>query len=133
MKDGLEYGYVVGLSDDDRRAGKVAPDLAMYRYLGRKGDTYQVMLRDGEVRMVMECTKPCDYGKVHTFVGTRYLRKEVMKLEPVAIVSSVFRDAMNGQLDVNIGRQNDKDVTYWVDGEGKRLVVADASTSGVVR
>lgn len=133
MKDGLEYGYEVGISEDARKAGQAAASLAMYRYLGRKGDTYQVMLRDGEMRMVFECTKPCDFGKIHTFAGTQYLRKDVLKLTPDAIVAAVVDDAISGQLEQNVGSQNDKAVTYWVDGEKKRLVVADATTSGVVR
>jgi len=133
IKDGLEYGYEVGLSENDKKAGQVAAKIAMYRYLGRKDDTYQVMLRDGEVRMVFECAKPCTFGKVHTFVGNRYMGKEVLKLSPEAILTGVMRDAMSGELDQNVGKQNDKAVTYWVDGEGKRLIVADATTSGVVR
>lgn len=133
IKDGQEYGYEQGISESDRKNGQAAVKLMMFNYLGRKGDVYQVMLKNGNVRTVAECAKPCDFAKVYTFIGDRFSDKEMLKLTPTAIVSSVFADAMTGQLDQLTGEQNGTAVTFWVDGDSKRLVVADAKTSGVVR
>lgn len=133
IKDGQEYGYEQGISESDRQNGQAAVKLMMFSYLGHKGDLYQVMLKNGNVRTVAECAKPCDFAKVYTFVGDRFANKEMLKLTPTAIVSSVFADAMTGQLDQLKGEQNGTAVTFWVDGDAKRLVVADAKTSGVVR
>ena len=133
VKDGNEYGYEKGLSDADRQQGKAAASLMMFSYLGRKGDTYQVMMQMDNVRSIAECTKPCEFAKIYTFVGNQFSAKEMLKLTPVAIVSSVFADAMNNQLDPLLGEQKGTPVTFWVDSERKRLIVDDAKTSGVTR
>lgn len=133
IKDGHEYGYEQGISENDRQQGQAAVKLLMFSYLGRKGDTYQVMLKSDSVRTVAECAKPCEFAKVYTFVGDRFMGKEMMKLTPEVIVSAVFFDAMSGQLELMMGEQKGVATTFWVDGNAKQLVVADAKTSGVVR
>ena len=131
IKDGIEYGYEQALSDQDRNQGRAANTLLMFNYLGKKGDAYQVMIRDGEVRTVAECSMPCEYARVYTFLDTKFLKKETMKIGPQVIVAAVFADAMKGNLQQMTGMRDGVKTTFWVDGEGKRLVVADASTSGV--
>ena len=133
MKDGKEYGYEQELSEQDRNQGRATTSLLMFSYLGKKDGAYQVMLKDGKFRTVAECSMPCEYAKVYTFAADRFIKKEVMRITPQVIVASVFADAVNGNLDQLFGEQNGTAVTFWVDGEAKRLIVADAKTSGVVR
>lgn len=133
VKDGSEYGYEQAISEADRQQGKAAASLMMFSYLGRKGDTYQVMLKVDEVRTIAECTKPCEFAKIYTFVGNQFANKEMLKLAPTAIVTTVFADAINNQLDPLLGEQKSTPVTFWVDGERKRLVVNDVKTSGITR
>lgn len=133
IQDGREYGYEQAISENARKQGAAAAPLMMFGYLGRKGDTYQVILKRNNVRTIAECSKPCEFAKVYTFVGDRFMGKEMLKLTPEAIVSSVFSDAMSGQLNQFTGEQNGTVVTFWVDGDAKRLIVDDAKSSGVVR
>lgn len=126
LRDGMEYGYEVAISNDEK-SGRPAPKIvAMYRYLGRKGDIYQTMLRNGEIRIVFECTKPCDAGTLHTFEGTQYVSNEVLRLEPDTLLNAVMSDAMNGYLEQSVETQNGKATSLWVDGESKRLITTDA-------
>lgn len=133
LQDGSEYGYEAALSDEQRQQGRAASEIKMFSYLGRKGDTYQVMLKADEFRSVAECTKPCDFAKVYTFAGDKFIAKEVMRITPTVIVSAVFEDAMKGRLNQLLGQQKGVATTFWVDGDGKRLIVDDAKTSGVIR
>jgi len=133
IKDGQEYAYEKAISEADKQQGKVAASLMMFSYLGRKGDTYQVMVKVDNVRSIAECTKPCEFAKIYTFIGNQFSNKEILKLAPTAIVTTVFADAMNNQLDPLLGEQKGTPVTFWVDGERKRLVVDDAKISGVTR
>lgn len=133
LKDGKEYGYEQAVSEEARRQGQGTTSLLMFSYLGRKGDAYQVMLKDGNMRTIAECSRPCEFSKVYTFVGDRFIKKETMRVTPEIVVAAVLADAMNGQLDQMLGEQNGVPVTFWVDGETKRLVVANAATSEVKR
>jgi hypothetical protein len=131
LKDGIEYGYEQALSEQDRNEGRAAKSLLMFSYLGRKGDIYQVMLKENNIRTVAECSMPCEYAKVYTFLDTQFLKKDTLRISPQVIVASVLADAMQGNLEQMTGMQSGVKTTFWVDGEKKRLVVADASTSGV--
>lgn len=133
VRDGQEYGYEPAISENQRSSGQAAAEIRMFSYLGRKGDVYQVMLKDDNVRSVVECEKPCDFGKIYTFVGDRFVRKDTVRLAPDAIASAAVRDAMRGELNPLRGEQRGKATSFWVDGSVKRLIVGDAETSGVVK
>jgi hypothetical protein len=133
MRDGIEYGYEKALSEDDRKKGQVTAPLMMFSYLGRKDGLYQIVNKQGTIRYVAECSKPCEFAKIYTFDRDRFMGKEVMKLTGDALLSHVFADATSGKLDQMIGTRNDDRVTYWVDGAAKRLIVASQATSGVER
>lgn len=133
IKDGIEYGYEQALSDQDRTQGRVAKSLLMFSYLGKKGGAYQVMLKEDDVRTVAECALPCEYAKVYTFVDVTFVKKETIPINPSALLAGVFADAITGQLEQMQGLRDGTVTTFWVDGGKKRLIVADAKTSGVTR
>jgi len=91
------------------------------------------MVKIDNIRSIAECTKPCEFAKIYTFIGNQFSNKEILKLTPTALLTTAFFDAMNDQLDPLIGEQKGMPVMFWVDGERKRLVVDDAKTSGVTR
>lgn len=124
MKDGLEYGYEEAISEEARKHGQAAVKLMMFSYLGEKAGAYQVMNKDGNVRSVAECSRPCDYAKVYTFMGDRFVDKQILKLTEGALLRFVLADAMRGKLEPLSGDQKGRLVSFWVDGEAKRLVVS---------
>lgn len=133
IKDGLEYGYEQALSDQDRTQGRVAKSLLMFSYLGKKGGAYQVMLKEDDVRTVAECALPCEYAKIYTFVDVTFVKKETIPINPSVLLAGVFADAISGRLEQMQGLRDGTVTTFWVDGDKKRLIVADAKTSGVTR
>lgn len=126
IKDGMEYGYAPAISTNDKNEGRAASKLLMFNYLGAKGSVHQVMLKNGDIRTVAECEKPCEFAKIYVFSGPRFVSKEILQLDPGAILQLVFADAMRGKLTKLSGNQNGKQVAFWVDGESKKLVVAGA-------
>lgn len=134
MKDGDAYGYEMAISAADRSTGQVATKLMMYSYLGRKGQTLQVMHQANKFnRLVAECTLPCQFVKVYSFIGDELTSKETIKLQPGTLLSFVFEDAANGQLEQFLGEQRGKKITFWVDGAAERLKVAAVETSDVLK
>lgn len=94
-----EYGYEVGLSDDDRHAGKVAAPLMMVRYLGEKDGIYTVaMPAGGGVVNAFSCRPPCEFIKSQIKVNGQVVKTETMRNPGNAVVSAVMLDAINGKL-----------------------------------
>jgi inhibitor of KinA sporulation pathway (predicted exonuclease) len=133
MKDGEDYGYESASSDADKAAGLKAKPLVIFRYLGRKGDTYQVVLINDKFRNVFEVTKPFEFAKIHSFYGDRYQGKEMMRLTDGTLAAAAVRDAMLGHMKQFTRVEKGVVTTLWVDGEKKSLVVEAAATSGVVQ
>jgi hypothetical protein len=133
MRDGTEYGYELERSEADRTQGLKAKPLVMFRYLGRKGDSYQVVMIDGQTRHVFEATKPFEFAKIHSFYKDRYQGKELMRLADGTIAASAVRDAIYGHMKQWTRIENGVVTTLWVDGEKRSLVVEPAATSGVVQ
>ena len=133
VQDGLEYGYAQALSDQDIKSGTATKSLLMFSYLGKKDGAYQVMLKDGSYRTVVECALPCEVAKVYTFVGDRFLKKEMMPINGAVLVAAPLMDAMAGYLNQLTGMKGTVEMSFWVDGDKKRLVVEDLRTSGVTR
>ncbi len=132
-QDAGEYGYEQAISAQDRNEGRVTKSLLMFRYLGKKAGAYQVMLKEDEVRTVAECSLPCEYAKVYTFVGVNFIKKETLPISPATLLAGVFADAINGNLDQMRGERDGVATTFWVDGEKKKLLVQPAETSGVTK
>lgn len=126
FNDGLDYGYSAELGQEDKLNGIKAKPLLVFRYLGHKGDAYQVVLVDGDVRNVFEAKPPFEYAAVHTFYKNRYESKSIMPLADGTVAAAVISDAVMGYMKQYTGKQQGKPVQFWVDGEAKKLIVSAA-------
>jgi hypothetical protein len=95
-KEGDNYLYIAGLSEDDLAAGKKAADVSTVRYAGLKNGVYTLQMIGGDdtVLGTAECTNPC---KIVTL-------KVVGQVERVAysdesVMGAAFQDAFNGFLE----------------------------------
>lgn len=131
MKEGDEYGYEPVVSGEAAMRGESVASLVMYSYLGRKGNTLELMIHSENIRVVAECTLPCEFVKLHSFVGDRYIKREIVRLNPSSVMFGAFDDAANGRLEQMLGEQRGQKITFWVDGEKRQLQVAAADKSDV--
>lgn len=122
LKDGFEYGYEKALSAEDRQQGRVASSLRMFKYLGSRNGTHQVVTQSDDVRTVIESSPPYEFAKVYVFSGTRFLEKEVVRLAPDSLGAAVIADAVNTRLEQWVGQQQGINGHLWVDGDEKKLV-----------
>lgn len=116
MKDGFEYGYEQGVSQDAANAGQVATTLIMFRFSGQKDGVYQVYSKTNEyVSTIIECATPCEFMKLMTYVkGSGVTATERMRAVPGSIGHSVLEDAMNGHLEQYVGEANGKKFNIWM-------------------
>ena len=97
VKEGSNYGYLGGLSDEDKSKGKAAADLVLFRYLGEKDGLYKVQQieENGQAILSISCTKPCEFMKLS--VGGEVSRVEY---NPATLGGAVIQDALSGELEV---------------------------------
>lgn len=97
IKEGSSYGYVAGLSEDDKNAGKAASEVLMFKYLGKRDDMHPVSMLDddGTESVKAQCGEPCEIIKM-TSSG------QVQRIEFTedSLIGSVLQDAIAGQLEV---------------------------------
>jgi len=117
MKDGFEYGYEQGLSENQQNAGQVASTLLMFKYAGQKDGAFQVYTKDAvnEVIAVMQCSNPCDFMKVMTFYQGENIKTERMRATEGSIGWAVMSDAINGKLQQYFVDKNGKKLAIWFD------------------
>ncbi|HEV2596441.1 MAG TPA: hypothetical protein VGU01_14715 [Sphingomicrobium sp.] len=96
FKEGLTYGYISAVSEEDRKKGKGAGDVSMYIYHGNQDGLYKLTSVDANGRETgrYECTNPCvaikaDYGGVLNRIA----------YSPDTVIGAAFEDAMTGQLE----------------------------------
>lgn len=106
LKDGSKYGYQPVTSQYERDSGQATSKLVMARYFGRKDDTYQIDMIDGNFHHIVECERPCEYLKVMIFYKDDLERTDYMKSEVGTIAWSILQDAVNGHLDVHTVERN---------------------------
>lgn len=124
LKDGDHYGYERKLTDAEKQAGSVAPEVVMMRYAGQHGGVHQVFYyqRGGHYAEVYECAAPCEFIKVMTFARGKLVRSNRFRATPDSLGWAVMQDAMNGRLTVaKIGP--DRNETAWFD-EREGLVLS---------
>lgn len=121
LKDGYEYGYEKVLSDADVKAGKVASTLIMFKYAGKKDNTYQVFNTDQSVYTVFQCKEPCEFIQIMTFDDSRILSKETMRAVYGSVAQVVMDDARNGMLEQYVGEATGVKVNVWFD-ESKGVI-----------
>jgi hypothetical protein len=97
VKEGANYGYVGGISDEERKSGKTAAELHLFRYVGEKDGvhTVQQVEEDGTVLLTATCTDPCEFMKLK--IGDAVERIEY---NPESLGGAVMQDAITGQLEV---------------------------------
>lgn len=98
-RDGAEYGYQGALSDDQKKAGQVAADVSMFRYLGEVDGIYTVEGRANGDVVQASCKNPCDVVKLVTVAPYRSAPVHVAFNED-SIVGAALTDAFNGQLQI---------------------------------
>ena len=119
MQDGMKYGYPAAISEVAGKSGQVAEQLVMALYAGEKDGKHQAHIMDGVTVTALECTKPCDYLKVMTYVDADYLRNKV-KVEHIAAAKQslgylIMEDAIRGKLkQYGMGIEG-KRYNMWVD------------------
>ena len=98
IRDGEEYGYGEAISADAARAGRVAPQVHMYRYLGRNAaGEYLVSSEENGVHMVAACVNPCVVIKiVASESGQSESERDLFK--PKSLIGEVLTDAIRDQL-----------------------------------
>ncbi|ERS04812.1 hypothetical protein Q673_06240 [Marinobacter sp. EN3] len=106
LKDGSKYGYQPVTSQYERDSGQATSKLVMARYFGRKDDTYQIDMIDGNFHHIVECERPCEYLKIMIFYKDDLERTDYMKSEVGTIAWSILQDAVNGHLDIHTVERN---------------------------
>lgn len=118
MRDGYEYGYEQGISQNSTNDGQVASTLAMFKFAGEKDGVYQVFAKNSMGAFdVIQCTNPCDYFKEMIFFNGVHIKTERVKAVENSIGWSVMTDAINGKLEQYVGMNSKtrKKVTVWFD------------------
>jgi hypothetical protein len=95
FKEGDVYGYIAAVSEEDRKRGKAAGDVIMYRYAGIQNGAYHLELvrDDGTIESTAACVRPCVAIKVYSGAGMQRIA-----YNPSSIIGAAFEDAMNGRL-----------------------------------
>lgn len=113
LKDGYEYGYEQGISEEDAKRGQLVNNLLMFRYAGQRDGMHQVYMTSGQEVAVFECSNPCEFMKAISFWGDQPVKMERMRATPGSIGWSVMTDAINGKLDTYTTEQNGRRVNVW--------------------
>lgn len=101
VEDAGEYGYRAGISEDARRAGQVAPEIVMFRYMGKKGERHSIRVqRPGPAVMYNEwtCTLPCRFPRHRIVVDGAEVSSTVSENVPGSLGSAVWEDVAAGAL-----------------------------------
>lgn len=95
FRDGSSYGYIGGISDEDRKNGKAAGDVFMITYLGHWGEAYHLAeVNDaGQMTSNYECGTNCIAIKSYRYGTVRRIA-----YAPESLIGAAFQDAMRGRL-----------------------------------
>lgn len=118
LKDGYEYGYEQGLSQNSTNEGQVASTLLMFKFAGEKDGIYQAYAKNAMGAFdVIQCTNPCNYFKEMIFFNGEHIKTERVKAVEGSIGWSVMADAINGKLEQYVGMNSvtRKKVNVWFD------------------
>lgn len=97
MKEGINYGYVGGISDEERASGKAAAELHLFRYLGKQDglDTIEQVDENGNSILKAQCANPCEFMKLIVEGETQRVQ-----YNPETLGGAVMQDAQRGFLEV---------------------------------
>jgi hypothetical protein len=95
-KEGDTYLYVAAVSEEDRKAGRSAGNVVMFRYLGEANGTFRIASvgESGKQFGVSTCPRQCKVIKTTWSDGS--VRR--LGYDPASVIGSAFEDAFNGHL-----------------------------------
>ena len=98
FREGDLYGYIAAISEEERKQGKAAGDVVMFRYKGYwdSVDHLEYVAANGRVISYDECGRPCVAIK-----STYNNRVERIAFNPTSLVGAAFQDAANGYLEAS--------------------------------
>jgi hypothetical protein len=119
-QDGMQYGYTLAVSADDKAAGKASSQVTMFFYAGERGGRYQLHTRQANMLSAIECTMPCDVAKVLTImdapgVPASTISVNRVRFAPNSVAYLALTDAANGKLNQYGLGDTEKQYTVWVD------------------
>lgn len=120
IQDGTEYGYEQAVSSDALRQGQVAAKILMFRFLGERNGVLQFLSRDGDIHLVLQCDRPCEFVKQMVFFDQTLQRKDHIRAVEGSIAWAVTRDAMNGFLTSHTRVRDGKAQEVWFDEKGPK-------------
>lgn len=91
--EGAIYYYAAGVSEEEQKTGKRAPDMLAFRYMGKDAagrDIVQYIMADGRVISTSKCTRPC--RAIHKDDGS------VIGFDEGSVIGAVFLDVADGYL-----------------------------------
>jgi hypothetical protein len=93
--EGEIYGYIAAISEEEKKNGKAAGDVVMFRYLGFYDDADHLERVNAAGNKIgsSECARPC------VAIKTNYSGQlDRTAFNPASIVGAAFVDAQNGKL-----------------------------------
>jgi hypothetical protein len=95
FKEGDAYGYIAAVSEEDRKRGKAAGDVLMFRYAGFWDNEFHLeeLNANGDIVGVDTCAKPC--VAIKSYEGGQIDR---VAYNPDSVIGAAFDDAMSGRL-----------------------------------
>lgn len=96
FKEGLTYGYISDISEEDKKIGKAVGEVMMFTYHGGEGGIHKLRSVDpkGQEIARYECSTPC--VAIKASMGSTIDR---IAYSTDSVIGSVFQDAMNGHLE----------------------------------
>lgn len=127
LRDGFEYGYEQAVSESASKQGQVASKILMFKYLGERDGVLQFYSKDGDMLVVVQCERPCEFIKQMVFYDGSLQRKEMLRAAQGSIAWALSQDGMNGHLKKFQKERDGKLKEVWFDeqnGPQWRPVVA---------
>lgn len=117
LKEGTEYGYDAGISNDAGNSGQVANKIIMIRFAGERAGKLQAFMQEKSVHTVMECERPCEIVKIMAFYQGEHVKTERIRANGGSLARIVMEDAMSGALKPSRmkGRNDSEMFSVWFD------------------
>lgn len=98
FREGQEYGYVAAVSEEDRKRGRAAGSVHLFRYLGQEdGKHVLVSLGDDGAPFARSyCASPC--VAIKTVFGDGGVRR--IAYDTDSVIGAAFEDAIAGRMKV---------------------------------
>lgn len=108
LQDGQLYGYEVAPA-----AGEAPRPLVMLRYLGERDGAHQLLQRESELDIVIECGRPCEFYKAMAFREGRHLKTERLRLVDRSVAALALEDAWRGRLQRAVAPNDGRPALAW--------------------